>query len=215
MKKIIYVTLKDLAEFNKIDKELLTDFLMDRKFLVKPNKKLIPTDKGKNQGIHIANGKYGEFLLFNKNMELYGLTKFRKSGIDIKKKVGNDYESLIGSLYEKEGYIIKYNGFEKGMEDNSIDIIAINKSEIILIQCKNWSMDWVKKNNKYIDQKELKSFLGDTTTFIDKRPIYKEWNIKKVFIVSNPIFSKDGFALIKNSKELDYRIISNGNNGRK
>jgi len=211
MKKLIYVTLKDLADFNKIDKSLLTDFLLEKKFISFIDKKITPTEKGRNQGIHIANGKYGEFLLYNKNMELYGLTKYRRYGTDNKKIIGNDYESFIGRYFEEKEYIVKYNGFENGMEDNSIDLIAINKQEILLIQCKNWSMDWVKKNKKYIDQKEIKSFVGDTIDFIEKRPVYKNWTIKKLFIVSNPIFSKDAIAYMKNNDNIDYRIISKNN----
>jgi len=211
MKKLIYVNLKDLADFNKIDKDLLTDFLLEKKFIFLKDKKVYPTEKGRNQGIHVAKGKYGEFLLYNKNMELYGLTKYRKYGTDNKKTVGNNYESFVGQYFEDKNYIVKYNGFENGMQDNSIDLIAINKREILLIQCKNWSLDWVKKNNKYIDHKDIKSFIGDSMDFIEKRPIYKEWIIKRLFIVSNPIFSKDAIAYIQNNKNIDYLILPNKN----
>jgi len=207
MKKIIYVTLKDLAEFNKIDKDLLTDFLLEKNFLIKKNMKLVPTQKGSNAGIHLAVGKYGKFLLFNRNMELFGLTKYRKSSIDPKKIIGNDYEIFIGKYFESKNYLVKYNGIENGVKDNSIDLIAINKNEILLIQCKNWSKDWVEKNNKYINQKDLKSFIGDCISYIDKNKVLKDFNIKKYFIVSNPIFSKDGFAFIKNEKNLFMEII--------
>lgn len=207
MKKITYVTLRDLAEFNKIDKELLTDFLIEKAFLTKEKMKLVPTAKGQNYGIHMAKGKFGEFILFDKNMEFFGLTKYRKFGIDSKKKAGNDYEIFIGNYYEKKGYIVKYNGIENGIHDNSIDLIAIKKEEILLIQCKNWSLDWVKKNKKEIDEKELKSFLGDVSEFIKTNKVYQDFKIKKIFVVSNSIFSKSGYAFIKNTPNLEMAII--------
>jgi hypothetical protein len=207
MKKIIYVTLKDLAEYNKIDKDLLTDFLLEKNFLEKKNMILTPSKKGEGAGIHIANGKYGKFLLFNRNMDLYGLTKYRKASIDPKKVIGNNYEIFIGKYFEDKNYLVKYNGIENGVKDNSIDLIAINKKEVLLIQCKNWSKSWVEKNNKYINQKDLKSFIGDTINYVDKNPVLKDFIIKRYFIVSSPILSKDGFAYMKNEKNFFLKII--------
>lgn len=207
MKKTIYVNLKDLAEFNKIDKGLLTDFLLERELIKKENQNYLPTNKGQSLGIHVANGRYGEFLLFDKNMELYGLTKYRKYGSDSKKSAGDAYELFIGKHFENKDYIVKFNGIENGVKDNSIDLIAINKDEILLIQCKNWSLDWVKKNNKYIDQKELKSFLGDVSSFLNNKIVYEKFKIKKIFVISNPILSKDAYAFFKNSTEIEVLII--------
>lgn len=207
MKKMTYVTLKDLADFNKIDKELLTEFLIEKGFLVLSEMKLIPTDKGKFQGIHIAAGKYGEFLLFDKSMELYGLTKFRKFGTENKKKIGNDYEIFIGRHFEKNGYLVKYNGIENGVKDNGIDLIAINKEEILLIQCKNWSKDWVEKNNKFIEQKELRAFIGDCATFVADKEFFKKFKVRRLFITSDAIFAKDAYAFAKNSTDMESLII--------
>jgi len=206
-KKINYVTLKDLSDFCKIDKDLLTTFLIEKNYLERNNKVLKPTQKGSYNGIHVATGKYGEFLLYNKNMELNGLTSFRKFGSSVKKQVGDDYELFIGKYFEAKDYIVKYNGLENGVQDFSIDLIAINRNEVIFIQCKNWSLDWCKKNDRYIDQKELKSFIGDISQFLEVYPFYKNWKIKKQFIVSGPILSKCAYAMLKNSEDLSFQII--------
>ena len=212
MKKT-YVTLKDLAEFHKVDKELMTDYLLDKKFLKKENNKLKITDKGESAGIHEVNGKYGKFFLYDKSMNLYDLLKFRKYGTDNKKQKGNSYEAFVGKYFEDKNYIVKYNGFENGMEDNSIDLIAINRNEIILIQCKNWSLDWVKKNKRYITQKDIKSFIGDTFEFLNKYKIYNEWpEVKRLFVVSEYILAKEAFAFIKNNKDIDFLVLKNSTN---
>jgi len=205
MKKI-YVTLKDLAEFYKIDKELMTDYLLDKKYLKKENNLLKITDKGSGAGIHEVNGKYGKFLLFDKSMNLYDLIRFRKYGSDNKKKKGDKYEQFIAKYYTNGGYIVRYNGCEEGSEDNSIDLIAVNKNEVLLIQCKNWSFDWVKKNNKFITNKDIKSFYGDALNYVEKNKHLKEWKIKYIFVCSSPIFSKDAIAYMKNEGRVDFLI---------
>jgi len=119
-------------------------------------------------------------------------------------KKGKNYEKQIGKYFEKQGYIVKYNGIENGKKDNSIDLIAIKKEEIIFIQCKNW-----KENHKYkITQQMVKAFIGDTYKFIEENPIYKEYQIKRLLVISNKILSKSAYAYIKqNPKIINYQII--------
>jgi Holliday junction resolvase len=205
-KEITYVTISGLAEYNKVDKELLLDFLLDNNFLEKDGFVLKPTEKGSSFHIHVSSGKYGKFLLYNKHMDLFGLLKYRKYGTEKTKSLGNSYELQIGRLFEENGYIVKYHGFEEGVNDHSIDLIAINKDEVIFIQCKNWSKDWVVKNNRYIDQKDIKSFLGDVLNFIDKRPVYNDFKIKKLFVISDSILSKDAYAFIQSTEDIDFQI---------
>ena len=112
-------------------------------------------------------------------------------------KKGKEYEKFVGEYFEKQGYIIKYNGIEKGKKDNSIDIIAIKKEEIIFIQCKNW-----KEDGKYkISHKDIKAFIGDTHTFIQENSQYKDYKIKRLFVMSGKILDKSAYAYIKEHQD--------------
>ena len=119
-------------------------------------------------------------------------------------KKGKEYEKFVGEYFEKQGYIVKFNGIEKGKKDNSIDIIAIKKEEIILIQCKNWN-----ENGKYkLTHKDIKAFIGDTHTFINNHPQYKDYNIKRLFVISGKILDKSAYIYIKeNQNEIRYLVL--------
>ena len=136
----------------------------------------------------------------NKKNSTYAYLKIKKSN----KQKGMEYEKQVGKFFEKQGYIVKYNGIENDKKDNSIDLIAIKKNEIILIQCKNW-----KENSKYkITLHMVKAFIGDTYKFIEENPTYKEYNIKRLFVISNKILSKSAYIFIKNNpKIINYQII--------
>ncbi len=128
------------------------------------------------------------------------LTKNEKTN----EKKGKEYEKYVGKFFEEKGYIIKYNGIENGKKDNSIDLIAIKNNEIIFIQCKNW-----KENNKFkITHKDIKAFIGDTYIFIKENPQYTNYNIKRLFVMSNKILDKSAYAYIKEHKNIiNYKII--------
>jgi len=112
-------------------------------------------------------------------------------------KKGKEYEKFVGKYFEKQGYFIKYNGIEKGKKDNSIDIIAMKKEEVIFIQCKNW-----KENGKYkISHKDIKAFIGDTHTFIKENSQYKNYKIKRLFVISGKILDKSAYAYIKEHQD--------------
>jgi len=53
------------------------------------------------------------------------------------KNNGKSYEGKCAEYYKKENYKIIKNG-KKGIFDKGIDLIAENKEQIILIQCKNY-----------------------------------------------------------------------------
>ena len=128
----------------------------------------------------------------NKKKENY--QKMIKNNI----KKGKDYEKFVGSYFEEKGYIIKFNGIEKGKKDNSIDLIAIKDNEIIFIQCKNW-----KENGKYkINEKIIKSFIGDTYTFIQNNSNYKNYTIKRLFVISGKILDKSAYYYIKENQNI-------------
>ena len=121
-----------------------------------------------------------------------------KTHLKNSKKKGDDYEKFVAKHYEDLGYIVKFNGIEKGKKDSSIDLIAIKQNEIILVQCK----DWNEKGKYKINHEKIKAFIGDTHTFILKNKNYEEYNIKRIFAVSGMILDKSAVQYIKANKEV-------------
>lgn len=76
------------------------------------------------------------------NIEKYqlALDRYKKSHKS-NWEIGIAYERYIGYTYETKGYKTTYYGATKGLNDLGRDLIAENKDEIIVIQCKYWSKD--------------------------------------------------------------------------
>ncbi|GHS86447.1 hypothetical protein FACS189487_00720 [Campylobacterota bacterium] len=71
---------------------------------------------------------------------------------------GEKYERQIGAELQKEGYIVKYRGLERGKEDGGIDLIAKKDDEIMLVQCKNWISE--------VHQKDIKAFYASCDEYL-------------------------------------------------
>ncbi len=52
---------------------------------------------------------------------------------------GKDYEEYVGSIYEKNGYSVDYNGIKKGSHDGGIDLICKYGRYTEVVQCKCYS----------------------------------------------------------------------------
>ena len=116
---------------------------------------------------------------------------------------GMDYEFFVGDHFEKQGYLVAYHGIQNGKKDKGIDLIAKKDNEIIFIQCKNW-----KKDGRKININHIKAFLADTYNYIEDNPIYKNYEIKRVYAISNPILTKSAYAYIKNNQDkLQYLML--------
>ena len=89
-------------------------------------------------------------------------------------QIGIDYERYIGYVYERKGYNVIYNGALEGLEDMGRDIVAENKDEILVIQCKYW------KQEKTIHEKHIFQLYG--TVILKKLETNKK--VKGVFITS-------------------------------
>ncbi len=159
-----------------------------------------------------GNGKRLEEIYEQEEQEL----KSKKEDFDKNRKIryaklqkenkskGIEYEKFVATHFENQNFIVKYNGIEKGKKDNSIDLIAISKEKIILIQCKNW-----KENSKYkINHEKIKAFVGDTFTYIEKNPIYKDYQVDRLFVVSNRILDSSAIKYIKENKSVvRYKLL--------
>lgn len=56
-------------------------------------------------------------------------------------EVGLTYERYIGYLYELENYVVRYHGAVNKFKDKGIDLYALKKKEVLVIQCKRWNKD--------------------------------------------------------------------------
>ena len=144
-----------------------------------------------------------------------------------KAHVGKMYERYIGYLYESDGYKVEYRGIEMGLKDGGIDLICRKQGEILLVQCKNWSLD------STIYEKHICQLFG-ASKYYDKDHIQQEYSdglfanvdwdrATPVFVSTAPLddhakdVAKSLGVLIKNIPfKKKYPIIKcNVNNGRK
>ena len=66
------------------------------------------------------------------------------------KKKGEKYERYVGSLYEKYGYQVEYNGIVKGSRDKGIDLICHDNKYTVLVQCKCFASGGISVNIVYL-----------------------------------------------------------------
>lgn len=120
---------------------------------------------------------------------------------DNKKKskweIGRDYERYVGYLYEKDGFVVRYQGIIKGFEDLGRDIIASRGAETHIAQCKYWSQ------YKKIHEKHIFQLFGTTVEYILKQRKksgghqaimfsdgVKNFGVKPIFITSTVLSDK-------------------------
>ena len=65
--------------------------------------------------------------------------KRRKLSKTESRHLGLMYEKFIGARLESGGYIVDYNGINKGKADGGVDLVASKDDKKIFIQCKYWS----------------------------------------------------------------------------
>ncbi|MBP3208050.1 MAG: restriction endonuclease [Campylobacter sp.] len=116
-----------------------------------------------------------EFVEFSDEEKGLNLEEIYK----LNKQKGDEYEFFVANLYKDDGYKIYMNGYNKGVKDEGIDIIAHKGNEALLIQCKNW------KNPP--KQRDLKVFIADCDLYIQKNQKFlKNKKIRKIFATSCP-----------------------------
>lgn len=120
--------------------------------------------------------------------------------------LGRIYERYVGYLYERDGYGVDYTGIFKGFEDLGRDLICTKGSEIIIIQCKNWSQF------KTIFEKHIFQFFGTVFQYRDENPKKK---VKAIFYTTTEVsdlarrFAKELSIELKEKQKLpnDYPCI--------
>ena len=93
-------------------------------------------------------------------------------------EIGRDYERYIGYLYEQKGYKVYYQGILEGLADLGRDLIAKDRGETLVVQCKNWS------RHKTIHEKHVNQLFGTATKYsID----FPDEVVRGVLTVSNEL----------------------------
>lgn len=116
---------------------------------------------------------------------------------------GVDYEKFIASKYELNKYHVELNGIKKGVKDGGIDLIAIKKEKIVLVQCKNWALS----NSYKINQKDLRAFIGDCYLYLRETNISNR-KVSFHFIVShNNILTKTAEIFLNKNKFIKFKVV--------
>lgn len=96
-----------------------------------------------------------------------------------KVQIGRLYEMYLGWLYEKNGYIVTYNGIEQGVEDMGRDLICIKPNETVIVQAKCWSQ------SKTIHEKHVYQLYGTVCTYKIEHPEVKK--VRAFLYVTNQL----------------------------
>lgn len=113
------------------------------------------------------------------------------------KEKGDAYEEFVARHFRSQGYTVADHGAINGVKDKSIDLIAKRGRDIILIQCKDWSA----KNNYRITHNEVKAFVGETAFYLNDNPMYENYSLKRLYVVSEPVLDRSAIKFIKAHKD--------------
>lgn len=105
----------------------------------------------------LPSGEYEKLSTIDRNQK--ALDRYWKSR-KTPWQIGRDYERYIGFLFEQKGYIVHYQGIEKGLEDLGRDLICVKGDHTEIVQCKYWRED------KVIHEKHINQLFGTTIEYI-------------------------------------------------
>jgi restriction system protein len=137
----------------------------------------------------------------------YAQPKKQKTTHKEKIQKGVEYEKFVARVYRSRGYNVTEHGREMGKKDHGIDLIAKKDKEIIFIQCKNWN-----ENGKWkIRHDNIKSFQTDARTFVEQKPIFKNYKLQIRYTLSGDFIHLSAIKHIeemkKRGKKIDYEIL--------
>ena len=151
---------------------------------------------------YLSPAEYKTLSISKKNqLALDRYKKHRKSDWE----VGIDYERYIGYRYETQGYKVKYTGAIDYVKDMGRDLICSKGSEVLVIQCKRWSV------HKTIHEKHIFQLYGSVMQLKFAEP---DKNYKPLFYTTTTLsdvakFCADqlGIEIIEKEKFIDYPCI--------
>ena len=112
----------------------------------------------------------------------------------VSKAKGDAYEQYVAKHFRDQGYTVAEHGKINGVKDQSIDLILKRDNEVILVQCKNYKADTTYK----INHEKIKAFVGETAFYLQDNPIYEGYELKRLYVVSNPVLDKSAINFINN-----------------
>ena len=110
---------------------------------------------------------------------------------------GNAYEEYVAEHFRAQGYTVVEHGKLNGVADRSIDLILKKEREITLVQCKNYKLDTRHK----INHEKIKAFVGETAFYLRDNPMYENYTLKLLYVVSNPVLEQSALRFINSHSE--------------
>ncbi len=121
-----------------------------------------------------------------------------------RQKYGNSYEIFIANKYKETGYEVENRGVKESFNDGGLDIIAIKDNNIVLVQCKNWTMS----NSYKINQKDIRAFVGDCFLYLKDIDLEQK-KVSYHFIVShNNILTESAEIFLKQNTFIKFKCVA-------
>lgn len=186
--------------------EIITEYYMV-KIQVKDKKGLksyfnfaMSKDKSEKDIHKTFNNSYFNVQVVETIIYFMGLTSKSYEESLRKSKEGSEYEIFIYSLLLKKKYKIIHNCIELKEKDKGIDFIAVKDSNMLLIQCKNWS-------DFEVEHYHLKEFYANCEIYLSKIDV-AQYKIRKIFITSQDVLSSSAkIFLEENSSLFEHHIV--------
>lgn len=181
-----------LEEFKKVDIDKAVKYVSETRY----------DEEYDRVSDYLSPAEYKTLSSAKKNqMALDRYKRHRKSDWEI----GIDYERYIGYLYESQGYKVSYTGAIDYLKDMGRDLICQKEDEILVIQCKRWSV------HKKIHEKHIFQLFGSTIQFRYKNPelSYKPilYTTTKLSEVASYCAEQLGVEVVEYKKYEDYPCI--------
>lgn len=169
---------RKLAEYTIAYYESIFPLLSDIKELdiddINPTKEVAEEDK--DEVLYwLSREEYESLSETERNQRALGRYLKRKK---TKREIGSDYERYIGWLYENEGYRVEYIGIIAGFEDYGRDLICKKGKEVIIVQCKCWSI------KKVIHEKHINQLYGTRIAYVVENSILIHDIVEAHFVTS-------------------------------
>jgi|GEM_PF-1160419 len=114
-----------------------------------------------------------------------------------------EYREYLSNRYQKLGY----NIWEHNKEQRGIDIIAKKEKELLLIE----SIYRDKKDKEKVGMNEIKAFRIDVSDFIEANPLFGNYKLNLLFILTDELLDDQAKAYIKKlqneDRAIDYKVI--------